>query len=128
MIRRRSSWPPDIRIEAELGRLAEAEIGPLDGVAQGWGLDRFGLPIEDFVEVRPPGALDLPHARFEGELEVALRPLAMEARSHPDARVRACVAVEQVEDGAAQDQRVPPSRRERRAIALAQPGDHRGSV
>ena len=56
------------------------------------------------------------------------RPLAVEARGHPDAGVRARVALEQVEDRAAEDQRVAARGREGRAVALAQPGDHRGAV
>ena len=86
----------------------EIEVGSLQRVGQGGGLRRIGLWIEDLVQVHAPGALDLAHARLEGELQVPLRSLAVQARGHPHAGVRPRMAVEQVEDGAAQDQRVAP--------------------
>ena len=84
--------------------------------------------IEDLVQMRTPGALDVAHPRLEGKLQVAPRPLAVEPRRHSDAGVRPRVAVEEVEDGSTQDQGVAARWREGRAVALPQPGDHRRAV
>src|SRR4051794_6712138 len=91
--------------------------------------DRLGAletTLAELAQVLAPGALDVAKARVEGKLEAGARAVAAQARGQHVAGVRAALTLEQVEDGAAEDDRVARRRRKCRCPALTKPGTDGG--
>src|SRR3954467_903156 len=108
-------------------RMGESTLGTLPGrelVAQ---VQRRHLVCEvqaalgELAEVVAPLALDVPDPSVERQLQRPARAVAAQAGGEHVAGVGAALALEQVEDRAAQDHRVASQGREGRRPAVAKP-------
>ena len=84
-----------------------------------------GPPVASSCTWSHPDRLDLPHPGAERRLERGHRAALRQAVDQQVAGVPADLAVEQVEDAAAEDDRVAGRGRERRAPTLVEPPQHR---
>src|SRR5215207_4571928 len=91
-------------------------------VERGDLLGEIEAALGELAQVASPLVLDVPVAPVEGELQGAARTVAPQARGEHVAGVGPALALEQVEDCAAEDDRVPRRGREFWGPAVAKPG------
>src|SRR5829696_5120877 len=91
-------------------------------VERGDLLGEIEAALGELAQVASPLVLDVPVAPVEGEFQGAARTVAPQARGEDVAGVRAALALEQVEDRAAEDDCVPGRGRKRGRPSVAKAG------